>query len=737
MNLEPYLALIESNSRKKSVYEIKLTVEDLQQVNPKRLFHDSPAIRRSAVRDLVESGYSGTLRILVELLHAENDLSLKYEIRKGLNEIQATEEIWETEQCANTRKLKVALKSNDPKQIRKAMQYITRNKLVDFLSITQEIESYPDLDTDSRCYVKICNLTLMGLRGSICSAKVAEYLEEKDLRVVCKAIKVLAVIGSNRYLRELLKCLNHQNQNVSNTAKATFDLISQERMIEVMRNLAYSKNPDLKNLFLSSCDKLNFHRAKDFLKTLLRDDDIQVRNSAMALIQRFSSNSDQGVQLSKDNLYDDFEDHYDLNQLEQNLEQEQDSSKIAALLSKLSNSSIDSKQKLRIFMTLLCHERDQVRASAIEFMAPFIPEGHMDFFIPFLEDSNHVLRGKAIVALGSDKKAMAEYSNFIRSSLESLVSDERPAFKLTAIECLGILQDIDFVDLCMQLINCGNAGVESKVKELMNSWSKVDSRVRDNVMRWLSSHREFDSKESSQNPEEDVEIIVPKIPKIMNSSDISAKLNFLTNLMSREQDFVLVESLLPYLKTENNPEVLAGLIEAISSLGCEDKYLHFQCFLQSSEPILIYTAVKSLITEHSFRVIPVVDKLIVTANLDSNYYAETILLAMPYLVTEREPQALRAMQLLAKGGRAAQICFAKALKFWSLSNSILTREIHNLFVISNDPETLNQCANYLLNSMDGEVLIGKVDFLLKKVTHSESRSCLNQLKIDAEKKHAK
>lgn len=256
-------------------------------------------------------------------------------------------------------------------------------------------------------------------------------------------------------------------------------------------------------------------------------------------------------------------------------------------------------------------------------------------------------------------------------------------------------------------------------------------------MRWLSSHREFDSKESSQNPEEDVEIIVPKIPKIMNSSDISAKLNFLTNLMSREQDFVLVESLLPYLKTENNPEVLAGLIEAISSLGCEDKYLHFQCFLQSSEPILIYTAVKSLITEHSFRVIPVVDKLIVTANLDSNYYAETILLAMPYLVTEREPQALRAMQLLAKGGRAAQICFAKALKFWSLSNSILTREIQNLFVISNDSETLNQCANYLLNSMDGEVLIGKVDFLLKKVTHSEARSCLNQLKIDAEKKHAK
>ena len=53
MNLEPYLALIESNNRKKSAYEIKLTVEDLQQVDPKRLFHESPGIRRSALRDLV------------------------------------------------------------------------------------------------------------------------------------------------------------------------------------------------------------------------------------------------------------------------------------------------------------------------------------------------------------------------------------------------------------------------------------------------------------------------------------------------------------------------------------------------------------------------------------------------------------------------------------------------------------------------------------------------------------
>ena len=60
MNFEPYLAnfeKIESNNRKKSAYEIKLMPrflntrsEDLQQIDPKRLFHESPGIRRSALR---------------------------------------------------------------------------------------------------------------------------------------------------------------------------------------------------------------------------------------------------------------------------------------------------------------------------------------------------------------------------------------------------------------------------------------------------------------------------------------------------------------------------------------------------------------------------------------------------------------------------------------------------------------------------------------------------------------
>ena len=43
---------------------------------------------------------------------------------------------------------------------------------------------------------------------------------------------------------------------------------------------------------------------------------------------------------------------------------------------------------------------------------------------------------------------------------------------------------------------------------------------------------------------------------------------------------------------------------------------------------------------------------------------------------------------------------------------------------------------YLLESLDCEVLLGKVDWLLKKVIHAEARSCLNQLKINLEKKQS-
>ena len=329
--------MIESNSRKKSAYEIKLTVEELQQVDPKSLFHDSLAIRRSAVRDLIESNYGGKLRILVELLHVENDLSLKYEIRKGLNEIRGIEEIWATEECSNTKKINMALKSGRPAHVRKAIQYISRNKLIDFLSQTKEVENDDRLDSDSKCYVKISNLNLMGLKGSICSSQVAAYLTDTDLRVVCKAIKVLAMIASNRYLRQLLQYLNHSNDYVSRTAKATFELVNQDRMTEILRNLAYSNNLDFKRLFLHSCEKLNFYRGKESLKHLLRDDDREIRDTALALIQKFGGQINQKV--TPANSFDHQElkekeliDHDDFAQLVQTIELERDSERIVSLL---------------------------------------------------------------------------------------------------------------------------------------------------------------------------------------------------------------------------------------------------------------------------------------------------------------------------------------------------------------------------------------------------------------------
>ncbi len=739
MNLDPYLKLIESNIRKQSAYEIKLTVEDLQQIDPKRLFNDILSIRRNAVRDLIESNYKGKLRILVELLHSETNLSLKYEIRKGLNEIRSTEEIWETEECTNTKKINIALKSGKSDHVRKAIKYISSNKLIDFLSQTLKVENDERLDSDSRCYVKVSNLNLMGLKGSICSSKVADYLNDADLRVVCKAIKVLMMIGSNRYLRQLLQFLSHSNEYVSQTAKSAFELVNQDRMADILNNLAYSNDLSLKRLFLYSCEKLNFHRSIDSVKHLLKDDNRKICDAAQVLIQKFDVQHHQKVTCPNSLDQQKFKEKEliscnNFTQLVQSLELELDPERIVSLLLQIKNFSADEKQKLKVFMTFLCHQDDQVRANAIELMAPFIPQGHMDFFIPFLQDSNHLIRGKAIVALGSDDTSSVQYQNFIRTSLESLVLDTRPAYKITAIECIGILQNIDYVDLCMQLINCGSSLVESKVKELLNSWSQVDGRIRDSVMTWLSSHGKFESEKTSVEKEEVLDDLLKRIAKTMASERTAGKINLLDYLIDKEEDFVLVESLLPYLKTEKNSEVLSKLICAISSLGCEDKYFHFQSFLSSDEPFLVYTTMKCLIAEHYFRIIPIVDKLIVTSNLNSNIHAEIMLLAMPYIVTEKQPQALRAMQLLAKGGSKTQLCFAKGLKYWNPSNPILIREIQNIFLNSSNIDCLTKCADYLLDSMSGQMLIGKVDFLLKKVIHSESKSCLEKLRLTAQKK---
>lgn len=746
MNLEPYLALLQQNkSQKKHGQEVKLTVADLKQLDPKKLFHGSVGVRRAAIRELIEGNYVGKLRILVELLTAEPELSLKYEIRKGLNEIQSGEELWEMDISENTRKLLDALRSEDPHRIQKAAHYIAKNKLTDLLPKTTELEKSQDLPSKVKVHLKKTNIFLLQCMGTVSSSAIAEYLNEEEPLLICKAIEALALVGGNRYIRKILTYLTDPNQKIAGTALASLSVINAERMDEILRGLATSVNESNRQLFLSACESLNYKRLSSLLDTLLRDEVKEIRDQSMALIQKFNVNSRLSSEPTPQSDNDSESDIEEIKLRSQSqsaskaqtalvlkrLKSETNPKKISRLLQVLKMLPGYEKKKLGLYMRFLTHADDSVRASAIQFMISFIPVGHMDFFIPYLDDPHHLVRGKAIVALSFDDKIFKANEAKIRESLSILANDRRTSCKLTAVDCLGVMQNIDFIEDCLKLASCGILEVETRMKSFMSSWAKVDKEVRAKIHQWLIKNKGFDHETSAthNNVSSDLE---SRIRKIMQEADDRVKIKFLKSLAQRNQDFVVVEILLPYLKEEKSSNVLAELLITLNALGCEDAYYHFQGFLRSSDSLLVYTAVKCLIHEHTFRVLPLVQDLINNGDFEMQHWAEIIAVAMPYIVDEQRQLALRGMQLLVK--QQAPECFAICLDAWTEPVMLLIKESQNLICSTKNTNIFNQCAHYLVSNLETSDLLEKVDLMLTKVSHKDIFGRLHDLKTELQSK---
>ena len=747
MNLEPYLALLQQNkSRKNYGQEVKLTVEDLKQLDPKKLFHSSIGVRRAAIRELIESNYAGKLRILVELLNAEPELSLKYEIRKGLNEIQSGEELWEMDISENMRKILDALKSEEPYRIRKAVHYIAKNKLTDLLPRTTELEKNESLPLKVKIHLKKTNIFLLQCMGAVSSAAIAEYLNEEEPLLVCKAIEALTRVGGNRYIRKVFAYLNNSNQKIAGTALTSLSIINAERMDEILRGLATSVNESNRQLFLIACEYLNYRRLSDILNSLLRDEVKEIRDQSMALIQKFKVNtefSSEHKSFSDDSTEADTEELKFKTQSKaasknqtalvlKRLKSEKNPKKISRLLQLLKMLPGYEKKKLGLYMRFLTHSDDSVRASAIQFMISFIPVGHMDFFIPYLDDPHHLVRGKAIVALSSDQKIFKANQSKIQDSISILVADRRTSCKLTAVDCLGVMQNIDFIEDCLKLASCGILEVETRMKSFMSSWAKVDKNVRIKIHQWLIQNQGFDNENSvaQTSSSSDLE---SRIRKVMHGATDEIKIKFLKSLSQRSQDFVVVEILLPYLKEEKSSQVLAELLTTLTALGCEDGYYHFQGFLRSSDSLLVYTAVKCLIQEHTFRVLPLVQDIINNGDFELQHWAEIITVAMPHIVDKQKQLSLRGMQLLARHDKA-HVHFATCLDFWTEPVTLLIKESQSLICSTKSTNIFNQCAHYLVSNLQTDDLLERVDQMLTRVSHKDIFGLLHDLKIELESK---
>jgi len=726
MDLSPYLLVIKQAAKKKKPAELHLTAEDLKVVDFDQIFNSSPKKRLQAIEALVASDYPNKLRLLLQLMHQETDLQLKFEIRKALNQLQSDEEFWGDDQPENLRRLRKALKSERIEHAKAACRYILDHRLTEFLSLTLELENrFKDP------YFQQVNLQLMSFKGSIHAPRILGYLRSSQPDVITAAIKCLGQVGSQKLLLKIFPFIEHSSPKVREQVGETLQSLGKDRFLSLLETLINAPNPKRRSLALLTIEFLHLESARLLLEILLEDPEESIRLHASRILKSFQNAS------ASESTHLHLPRKYSIEEVSNKIHSSVDSSSLSNLLRELRDADGKDDEKLKIFMSFVAHPDDRVRANAVEYMAPFIPRGHHSFFLPFLEDSDHRTRGNAIVALGHDSEVYQSFKDQVSTSLIGLARSSRSIDQLTSLYCMGILCDEFYLDECLSLLESPNPAVSLKAREVLESWGQVSNEVFRRSKIQLERFERFLASESYQEQEpegpppeqstqskESMVQLWERIRSTLDFEDKDKKSELLKELKGKDRDLALAGVLQDYLRTEKDTEILSLLIDTIHQLGPEDPWALFHQFLTHSDSAVVFSAVCSLVESDSFRMIPVLAQRMRETDVDEGKNGEILFITMVQMILLKEPLAVKAMKTLANGSQNSMLYFSLSLKYWIRPPDILLRDVSEVLFKANQEKTIELCLEYLRKFTNPENYKGKVELALKKTKSETARKVL-------------
>jgi len=699
--------------------ELTLTVEDLRYLDVDTFFSEELSTRRNAVHSLVKSSYPNKTRVLLQLLKSEPNLDLKHDIRKALNELQSHADFWGDDLGEKQRKVKQALEGANEKERQEAVRYILKEKLTEMLPFTLNAEEKYKTPT-----LRIANIQLMALKGPIHCNRIVKYLEDDEEQVVNEAIKNLAIIGGTRHLMEITRLLQDERTTVQSAARETLELLSQDQALELCRKLSRDKEAQMRLRALDLAEFLNLKRASQIARDLVKDPDNSVQKRAMD-VKRFLHSHGEG----EENPVEEEE----VPELIAALQTEKEPLKIAQLIQQISDSQLPENKKLKVFMTYIAHPEDRVRANALEAMIPVLPSAHHDFFLPYLDDKNNRIRGNAIMALATEDGGFSQYETKIVQSLRSLSEDERPVYRLTALYCIGVLKEPSLISFLKGLSQDPVQKVRDKAKEILDGWPKLSGEQEEELDKAHKVHMLTTKKKPKLTRDE----VLAKMEKSFDPQKLGNKgeqLDLLLSIEQLDQDFVIIEKLLVYLKICKDPELIAQSIRSLKSQSFEDRWVHLNEFMTYKDSQVQLAAFEALMQTDSFRLLPKIHQLVQAGNLNQGNKAQMVAIAMPQLIMEKEQLALKAMQILSKGNDTARKAFASSLRYWMHSSPILERTVQDLLLLTPDETVLDSCLDFLFRHVNSATLLEKIEFLQSKASEEILPKKLNKLKIKVQNK---
>jgi HEAT repeat protein len=475
-------------------------------------------VRRLAIRDLIVSDYQRNVEVLTDLLTIENDIQLRYEIRKGLNELQS---LRKSQAAPSTdapkpqqdfKNLSRAFESDDREVLKKAFLYAVKHKLEDFLPEMLMIEHYLG---DS--FFKICNIRMFLLSPARSFKYIISYLHDRDARVISTGIEALEQIGNSAALASVAEFTSHENNRVRATAIKALQNLGEERAYMLFTKMIQSPHAAYRDSAAYSLAAMGLHESVQLLSLLLLDEVESVRAKALqglellaengnskaaAIIDRLKNEYPYGLWPNK--LYERFSGagtsvavsqtgavgeapmaalYSDIPDMRiaavsrvadefsgegasvimERLRLETEPRVLQAALLALGRADGQFEQKRDVLQSYLSHPLAEIRSCTIKAMAMFLSGYEMAPVATCLKDQNYAVAGNAISALYQNPM----YREACHKALKRMVLEDNEEAQRVASLCIHELACDELAEEAEILLRSDYESIRSEVEEIL------------------------------------------------------------------------------------------------------------------------------------------------------------------------------------------------------------------------------------------------------------------------------
>lgn len=478
-------------------------------------------VRRQAIRDLAVSDFEDKINVLSDLLNIEQDIQIKYELRKTINELQSLErKTTSKEDDARLANLRRAFQSSNSDVVNKAFHYALEHNLVEFLPEMMMIENYTFDPFQRTCIIK-----MMQRASSKSFRYIIEYLDDEDHRVVATAVEALEEIGNTAALASIARLMEHPHNRVQAAAAKALHNLGDDRAFALFTKMIQSPFSAYRDSAAYSLAQMSFTEGVKLLAILLLDEVESVRIKALRglelmannqieeaskIIERLREKDPYGLWADKIfermNKTEDAQESEDLLQIKEKIEQRPAARELAALYSDANQLRMAAIQKLaeddsgeetvnmiterlklekdnriiasavlalgrakgpaeekkKILLNYLSHYNERVRSNAIEALTYFTQPNSRIFMVKCLDDTSNRVIGNAIVALWDT------FKNRTEKALDDLVNSPHKVCQLTAVYCIGELADWKLACSCRLLLKSKYPVVKAKMEEALH-----------------------------------------------------------------------------------------------------------------------------------------------------------------------------------------------------------------------------------------------------------------------------